>query len=117
MDMPEELLQPSLISQRFRFLPVVIDVETGGFNSATDALLEIAAVTLKMDSQGYLQIKDSYSKNIEPFAGAVVEQSALEFTGIDIYDSERNAQDEGDALGKFSNQFAAKLPRLAALEP
>lgn len=99
MDMPEELLKPSLISQRFRgFLPVVIDVETGGFNSATDALLEIAAVTLKMDSQGYLQIKDSFSKNIEPFPGAVVEQSALEFTGIDLYDPERNAQDEGEAL-------------------
>ena len=68
MDMPEELLQPSLISQRFRgFLPVVIDVETGGFNSATDALLEIAAVTLEMDSRGYLQIKDSFSKNIISF--------------------------------------------------
>ena len=62
MDMPEELLQPSLISQRFRgFLPVVIDVETGGFNSGTDALLEIAAVTLEMDSQGYLQIKESFT--------------------------------------------------------
>ena len=99
MDMPEELLQPSLISQRFRgFLPVVIDVETGGFNSTTDALLEIAAVTLEMDSQGYLQIKDSFSRNIEPFSGSIVEQSALEFTGIDIYDPERNAQDESDAL-------------------
>ena len=53
MDMPEELLKPSLISQRFRgFLPVVIDVETGGFNSGTDALLEVAAVILEMDSQG-----------------------------------------------------------------
>ena len=83
--MPEELLKPSLISERFRgFLPVVIDVETGGFNSGTDALLEIAAVILEMDSQGYLQIKDSFSKNIEPFPGAIVEQSALEFTGIDI---------------------------------
>ena len=58
MDMPEELLKPSLISQRFRgFLPVVIDVETGGFNSGTDALLEVAAVILEMDSQGYLQQK------------------------------------------------------------
>ena len=99
MDMPEELLQPSLISQRFRgFLPVVIDVETGGFNSGTDALLEIAAVILEMDSQGYLQIKESFTKNIEPFPGAVVEQSALDFTGIDIYDPERNAEDEGEAL-------------------
>jgi ribonuclease T len=99
MEMPEELLKPALIAQRFRgFLPVVIDVETGGFNAKTDAMLEIAAVILEMDSQGNLQIKDHYSKNIEPFPGAVVEQAALEFTGIDIYDPERNAEEEGDAL-------------------
>jgi ribonuclease T len=99
MEMPEELLRPSLIAQRFRgFLPVVIDVETGGFNAKTDAMLEIAAVILEMDSQGNLQIKDHYSKNIEPFPGAVIEQAALEFTGIDIYDPERNAEEEGDAL-------------------
>lgn len=99
MEMPEELLKPSLISQRFRgFLPVVIDVETGGFNAKTDAMLEIAAVILEMDSQGNLQIKEHFSKNIEPFPGAVVEQAALEFTGIDIYDTERNAEEEGDAL-------------------
>ena len=43
------------IDQRFRgFLPVVIDVETGGFNANTDALLEIAAVTIEMDTQGFL---------------------------------------------------------------
>jgi ribonuclease T len=99
MDMPEELLKPSSIAQRFRgFLPVVIDVETGGFNANTDALLEIAAVILEMDSQGNLQIKESYSKNIEPFAGSIIEQAALEFTGIDIYDAERNAEEEGEAL-------------------
>ncbi len=99
MEMPEELLRPSLIAQRFRgFLPVVIDVETGGFNAKTDAMLEIAAVILEMDSQGNLQIKDHYSKNIEPFPGAFIEQAALEFTGIDIYDPERNAEEEGDAL-------------------
>ncbi|MGB2260629.1 MAG: exonuclease domain-containing protein, partial [Porticoccaceae bacterium] len=99
MDMPEELLQPSLMAKRFRgFLPVVVDVETGGFNSRTDALLEIAAVILEMDAQGNLQIKESYSKNIDPFPGAVVEPSALEFTGIDIYDPERNPEEEGEAL-------------------
>ena len=44
---------PDLMSRRFRgFLPVVIDVETGGFNSATDALLEIAAVIIEVDGAG-----------------------------------------------------------------
>ena len=99
MDMPEELLKPSLISQRFRgFLPVVVDVETGGFDAKSNALLEVAAVLLEMDSTGKLQIKDSYTKNIEPFEGAVVEQSALEFTGIDIYDTDRKAEEEAEAL-------------------
>ena len=88
MEMPEELLTPSQnIAERFRgFLPVVVDVETGGFDSRTDALLEIAAVILEMDFQGNLQIKETYSKNIDPFPGANVEQAALEFTGIDLYD-------------------------------
>ena len=43
------------MAARFRgYLPVVVDVETGGFNCATDALLEIAATTIAMDEQGFL---------------------------------------------------------------
>jgi len=99
MEMPEELLNPSKIAERFRgFLPVVVDVETGGFDSRKDALLEIAAVILEMDFQGNLQIKDTYSKNIDPFPGANVDQAALEFTGIDLYDPERMPEEEGEAL-------------------
>jgi ribonuclease T len=46
--------QPRM-ARRFRgFLPVVVDVETGGFNSRTDALLEIAAVLIDMDDDGQL---------------------------------------------------------------
>lgn len=89
----------SLMSKRFRgFLPVVIDIESGGFNSRTDALLEVALVLLKMDDSGTLLIKDSLSKNIDPFPGAVVEKAALEFTGIDLFDPERMAEEEGEAL-------------------
>ena len=48
-------IAPITFATRFRgFLPVVIDVETGGFNSQTDALLEIAAVFLEMRSDGTL---------------------------------------------------------------
>jgi len=97
MEMPQELLERSQMAQRFRgFLPVVVDVETGGFDSRKDALLEIAAVILEMDSQGNLQIKESYSKNIEPFPGANIDEAALEFTGIDLYDPERMMEDEGE---------------------
>ena len=38
------------MARRFRgYYPVVVDVETGGFNKDKDALLEIGAVTLKID--------------------------------------------------------------------
>src|SRR5690349_2637481 len=40
-------------AERFRgFLPVVVDIETGGFDSERDALLEIAAVIVRMDEHG-----------------------------------------------------------------
>lgn len=87
------------MADRFRgYLPVVIDVETAGFNAQTDALLEIAAVTLVMDEQGYLHIDSTYSANVVPFEGANIEQSALAFTGIDPWAPSRNAIDEADAL-------------------
>ena len=89
----------TFMAKRLRgFLPVVIDVETGGFDCQKNALLEVAAVILEMNSQGKLQIKESLSKNIDPFPGATIEDSALEFTGIDIYDPERMPEEEGQAL-------------------
>ena len=43
------------INDRFRgFLPVIIDVETGGFIAGTDALLEVGATTVRMDEDGQL---------------------------------------------------------------
>lgn len=88
-----------LLSQRFRgYYPVVIDVETAGFNSATDALLEIAAVTLKMDADGWLEPDKCLFFNVAPFEGANLEKSALDFTGIDPYNPFREAVDEGAAL-------------------
>ncbi len=90
------------ISKRFRgFLPVVIDVETGGFNSQTDALLEIAAVIIDMKSCGDLYLKETIHCNVEPFRGANMEASALQFTGIDPNSPFRNALSEKMALDKI----------------
>ncbi len=87
------------IATRFRkFLPVIIDVETGGFNSSTDALLEVAAVLVRMDSQGNLVRGDTIAFDLHPFEGANVEPSALEFTGIDLDCDMRNAVEEEEAL-------------------
>ena len=56
------------IANRFRgFLPVVIDVETGGVNPQTDALLEIAAVMITMDEQGVLRVGDTHTEHVQPF--------------------------------------------------
>lgn len=71
------------ITHRFRgYLPVVIDVETAGFNPATDALLEIAAVILNVDTQGNWAPDETVSRHVHPFAGANLDKAALDFTGI-----------------------------------
>ena len=72
------------MADRFRgFLPVVVDVETGGFDAEHDALLEIAAVPLSMDADGYLQLQPTVSTHVEPFPGANLDPRSLEITGID----------------------------------
>ncbi|WP_084645120.1 ribonuclease T [Oceanobacter kriegii] len=92
----------SLMAQRFRgFLPVVVDVETGGFNPDTDALLEIAMVTLRMDDDGYLHPDQTLEANVHPFDGANLEKEALDFTGIDPFDPERDAEFEIDVLSSM----------------
>lgn len=92
------------IAERFRgFLPVVVDVETGGFDAETDALLEIAAVTLKMDGSGCLHPVATHSCHVEPFPGANMDPKALAFTGIDPHHPFRDALPEREALRHISN--------------
>ncbi|MCF6435056.1 MULTISPECIES: ribonuclease T [Pseudoalteromonas] len=91
--------EQTLYSQRFRgFFPVVIDVETAGFNKDTDALLEIAVTTLKMDETGILSLDQTLHFHVEPFEGANIEQSAIEFNGIDPFSALRGAVVEADAI-------------------
>ncbi|WP_205849257.1 ribonuclease T [Natronospirillum operosum] len=88
-----------VIAHRFRgFLPVVVDVETAGFNARTDALLEISAVLLDMDEEGYIAPAEQLTYNVHPFEGANLEPAALEFTGIDPHHPEREAADEREAM-------------------
>ena len=87
------------IAARFRgFLPVVVDVETGGFNAKTDALLEIAAVPLMMGEDGRVHPGECAAAHIEPFEGANLEPAALAFTGIDPYHPFRLAKPEKEGL-------------------
>ena len=87
------------MADRFRgFLPVVVDVETGGFNARTDALLEIAAVLVRFDDSGDLRRDETIRYHIRPFDGANMEPASLAVNGIDPHHPLRPAIDERDAL-------------------
>jgi ribonuclease T len=87
---------------RFRgFLPVVIDVETGGFNPKTDALLEIAAVLIEMRSDGTLARGETHRYHVVPFPGANIESASLAVNGIDPHHPLRPAITEADALQRI----------------
>ena len=95
-----------LMSRRFRgFLPVAIDVECGGFNAATDALLEIAATMIDMDENGVLKRGATHNFHVIPFAGARLEPAALQVTGIDPYHPLRPAIPERDALQRIFREI------------
>jgi ribonuclease T len=84
---------------RFRgFLPVVVDVETGGFNAQTDALLEIAAVLVDYGDGGILTRGETIRYHVKPFEGANMEPASLAVNRIDPDHPLRPAIDERDAL-------------------
>ncbi len=101
--MNDSLYNPSM-GRRFRgFLPVVVDVETGGFDPQRDALLEVAAVTTRMTASGHLEPAETVSRHIQPFAGANLDPKALEFNGIDPDHPFRGALPEREALRTLFN--------------
>jgi ribonuclease T len=98
------------IGKRFRgFLPVVVDVECGGFNAQTDALLEIAAVLLRSDTKGFLYAYKTFSTHVQPFEGANLEPSSLEVNGIDPWHPLRMAIPEKEALQRLFKEVRHAL--------
>jgi ribonuclease T len=90
------------MARRFRgFLPVAVDVESGGFNSATDALLEVAAVIIDMDENGVLKRGATHNFHVVPFEGSRMDPASLAVTGIDPYHPLRPAIPERDALQRI----------------
>ena len=87
------------MADRFRgFLPVVVDVETGGFECHRHALLEIAAVPIEFDEQGRFTMGPTVSTHVEPFPGSVLDPKSMEITGIDVTHPFRDAKPEREAL-------------------
>lgn len=100
------------MAKRFRgFLPVVIDIETSGFNSQTDALLELSGAILDMNERGELVIDKIVDYVIKPFEGANLDKAALEFNGINPQDPNRIAIPEAEALELFFQQVRKAVKR------
>ncbi len=100
------------IRERFRgFLPVIIDVETAGFNADTDALLEIAAVLLAFDGSAGWRRDRTVAHHVKPFAGANLDPRALEFNKIDPYHPFRLAVDEAEALESVFDAVRTDIKR------
>lgn len=98
------------MAERFRgFLPVVVDVETGGFNAKTDALLEIAAVLLRLDGDGRLYRGPTVAQHVMPFPNANLDPAALQVTGIDPHHPLRPAIPERDALQRVFRDVRHEL--------
>ncbi len=96
------MIEETLMSQRFRgYLPVVVDVETGGFNESTDALLQVAAVIIDIDKRGQLYCSETVSCHVTPFDGANLDPKSMQVNGIDVDHPFRLAIDEKLALPKI----------------
>lgn len=98
------------MARRFRgFLPVVVDVETGGFNPRTDALLQIAAVILRMDASGDIHRHRTLSHHVRPFEGANMDPKSLEITGINPWHPLRIDVPEQQALQQIFAEIRSEM--------
>src|SRR5699024_588356 len=89
--------------------PVVIDVECGGFNARTDAILEVGAVILGMNADEQLVPEATHFYRVKPFAGANLEEAALKFTGIDPHHPLRIAHEEDAVLRDLFGHIRKKM--------
>ena len=98
-DMSESFLSRTPLSERFRgFLPVVVDVETGGFDANRHALLEIAAQPVISNANGWLEPAAMISTHVIPYEGGQLDPRSLAVNGIDPWHPLRAARSERAAL-------------------
>lgn len=100
------------LGNRFRgYLPVIVDIETAGFNAKKNPLLEIAAVIVEPDQAGNLAITEKHQCNIIPFKNSELDDAALKFTGIDPFHPFRMAVEEKEALNRIFAPIKAAVKR------
>ena len=100
------------LAQRFRgYLPVIVDIETAGFNPKKHAMLEIAAVIVEINSHNQLEITERYTTHVVPFKNSELDPAALKFNGIDPHHPFRMAIDEKEALELLFKPIKAAVKR------
>ncbi len=101
-----------LLNQRFRgYLPVIVDIETAGFNPKKNAVLEIAAVIVEYDNKQDLHITERHTTHVVPFKNAELDPSALKFNGIDPHHPFRMALEEKESLDLIFKPIRAAVKR------
>jgi len=100
------------MAERFRgYLPVIVDVETGGFDWNRNALLEIAAIPIELDAEGRYIPGEVFSAHIEPAPGTTIDPKSLEVTGIQVDNPLRGALPERDGLDTVFTPVRAAAKR------
>jgi ribonuclease T len=103
---------PTPMARRFRgYLPVVVDVETGGFDWNRHALLEIAAVPIDLGDSGLLVMGETCSAHLHPAPGTEIDPKSLEVTGIRLDHPFRFAKQEREALDHVFAPIRAALKK------
>ncbi len=98
------------IGKRFRgYLPVVVDVETGGFNPKTDALLQIGVALLRMTAKGELYRFRTLSYHLDPFAGARLDPKSLAVNRINPHHPLRISVPEPQGLAEVFKEIRAEI--------
>lgn len=97
------------MKDRFRgYLPVILDLETGGFDSRCNPILELACAFVSMES-GQLQICEEFCWAVSPFSGAIIEESSLKITGINLDDPDRIQMEEKAAINSLFKLIRKKI--------
>ena len=100
------------LHSRFRgFLPVVIDLETGGFDEHTNPILELCAVFLAYKDGVLVPKSAPIHLHVEPFIGCKINQKSLEFTGIQLNSALRNAKAESEVLTLLFHAIELELSK------
>ena len=99
------------LKARFRgYLPVVLDLETGGFDANQNPLLELACTFLDWEvADQKLTVAETHAWDVEPFSGSTVDPASLKVTGIDLDSSARAALDEKVVLSEFFKQVRSQM--------